>query len=51
MKAERPIISERCMIQYIPEGIYRASFKFCMGEKLGEKMEGGKKGETFLSAL
>jgi hypothetical protein len=25
------------MIQYIPGGIFRASFKFCMGDKLREK--------------
>jgi hypothetical protein len=30
------------MIQYIPGGIFRASFKFCMRDKLREKMEGGK---------
>jgi hypothetical protein len=29
------------MVQYIPGGIFRASFKFCMGDKLREKMEGG----------
>jgi hypothetical protein len=39
------------MIQYIPGGIFRASFKFAMGDKLREKMEGGKKAETFFSAL
>jgi hypothetical protein len=38
-------------IQYIPGCIFRASFKFCMGDKLREKMEGGKRDETFLSAL
>ncbi len=44
MKAERCIISERRMIQYIPLGIFRASFKFCMGDELKEKMEGRQKG-------
>jgi hypothetical protein len=39
------------MIQYIPGGIFRASFKFCMGDKLWEKMEGDKRDETFFSAL
>jgi hypothetical protein len=39
------------MIQYIPGDIFRAPFKFCMGEKLREKMEGGKRDETFFSAL
>ncbi len=42
------------MVQYIPGGIFRASFKFCMGEKLREKMGGevgGKRDETFFSAL
>ncbi len=34
--------SERCMIQDIPEGIFRASFKFCMGDKSREKMRGVK---------
>jgi hypothetical protein len=29
------------MIQYIPGGIFTASFKFCMGEKLREKREEG----------
>jgi hypothetical protein len=38
------------MVQYIPAGIFRASFKFCMGDKLREKMEGGKRDETFFSA-
>ncbi len=44
MKAERRINSKRCtsMMEYIPEDIFRASFKFCMGDKLREKMEGGK---------
>jgi hypothetical protein len=28
------------MIQYIPGGIFRAFFKFCMGDKLREKMGG-----------
>ncbi len=51
MKAERRIISKRCMVQYIPVVIFRASFKFCMREKLREKMEGGKRDETFFSAL
>ncbi len=51
MKAERRIISKRCMVQYIPAGIFRASFKFGMGDKLREKMEGGQKDETFFSAL
>jgi hypothetical protein len=39
------------MVEYIPNGIFRASFKFCMGDKLREKMEGGKRDETFFSAL
>jgi hypothetical protein len=32
------------MIEYIPGDIllFRAFFKFCMGDKLKEKMEGGK---------
>jgi hypothetical protein len=51
LKAERRIISKRCVLQYIPAGIFRASFKFCMGDKLREKMEGGKRDETFFSAL
>jgi hypothetical protein len=42
LKAERRIISKRCTVQYIPAGIFRASFKFCMGDKLREKMEGVK---------
>jgi hypothetical protein len=26
------------MVEYIPGGIFRASFKFCMGDKIREKM-------------
>ncbi len=29
----------------------RASFKFCMGDKLMQQIEGGKKDDTFFSAL
>jgi hypothetical protein len=41
------------MLQYIPVDIFRASFKFCWarGDKLREKMEGGKRDLTFFSAL
>jgi hypothetical protein len=40
------------MVEYIPGGIFRASFKFCIGDKLREKMEvGGKRDKTFFSAL
>jgi hypothetical protein len=39
------------MVQYIPGGIFRASFKFCMGDKLREKIGRGKRDETFFSAL
>jgi hypothetical protein len=35
------------MVEYIPGGIFRSSFKFCMGDKLREKMEGVKRDETF----
>ena len=51
MTAESHIISKRCMVEYIPGSIFRSSFKFCMGDKLREKMEGGKRDETFFSAL
>ncbi len=51
MKADRRIISKRCMVEYIPCGKFRASFKFCLGDKLREKMERGKRDETFFSAL
>ena len=51
MKADSRIISKRCMVEYIPSGIFRSSFKFCMGDKLREKMEGGKGDEKFFSAL
>jgi hypothetical protein len=37
------------MLQYIPEDIFRASFKFFMGDKLREEME--RRNETFFSAL
>jgi hypothetical protein len=30
------------MIEYIRRGIFRASFKLCMGNKLREEMEGVK---------
>ncbi len=39
------------MLQYIPVDIFRASFKFRMGDKFMEQMEGGKKDDTFFSAL
>ena len=39
------------MLQYIPVDIFRASFKFCMGDKFMEQVEGGKKDDTFFSAL
>jgi hypothetical protein len=39
------------MVEYIPGGIFRASFKFCIGDTLREKMEGGKRDKTFFSAL
>ncbi len=51
MKAESRIISKRCMVEYIPGGIFRPCFKFSMGDKLREKIEGGKRDETFFSAL
>jgi hypothetical protein len=39
------------MVEYIPGGIFMSSFKFCIGDKLREKIEGGKRDETFFSAL
>jgi hypothetical protein len=39
------------MVEYIQLPIFRSSFKFCIGDKLREKMEGGKRDETFFSAL
>jgi hypothetical protein len=35
------------MVEYIPLGIFRSSFKFCMGDKLREKMEGEKGMKSF----
>jgi hypothetical protein len=35
------------MVEYIPGGIFRASFKFCMGDKIREKMEGVKVSKRF----
>jgi hypothetical protein len=35
------------MVEYIPLGIFRSSFKFCMGDKLREKMEGVKGMQRF----
>jgi hypothetical protein len=35
------------MVQHIQGGLFRASFKLCMGDKLSEKTEGGKRNETF----
>jgi hypothetical protein len=43
--------AERCIIEYIRQGICRASFKFCKGDKLRKEMEGGKRDETFFSSL
>jgi hypothetical protein len=40
--AERQIIFERYTIKYNRRGIGRASFKFCIGDKLREQMEGVK---------
>ncbi len=34
MKAVRRIISKRCVLQYMPAEIFRASFKFFMGDTL-----------------
>jgi hypothetical protein len=51
LKAVRRIISKRCMVEYIPGGIFKASFKFCMGDKLREKIEEGKRDEMFFSAV
>jgi hypothetical protein len=51
LKVESRIISKRCMVEYIPGGIFRSSLKFCIGDKLREKMDGGKRDETFFSAL
>ncbi len=42
------------MVEYIPGGIFRSSFKFCMGDKLRKKMDGGGGGvrdKTFFSAI
>jgi hypothetical protein len=39
------------MLQYIPVDIFRASFKFFMGDTLRKKKEGGKRDKTFFSAL
>jgi hypothetical protein len=39
------------MLQYVLADIFRAFFKFFMWDKLREKMEGGKKDETFFSPL
>jgi hypothetical protein len=38
------------MVEYIPLCIFRSSFKFSMGDKLREKME-GERDETFFSAF
>jgi hypothetical protein len=35
------------MVEYIPGGIFRSSFKYCMGDKLRKKMEGGKRMKRF----
>jgi hypothetical protein len=39
------------MLQYISVDILRASSKFCMGDKLRKKMEGGKRDETFFKNI
>ncbi len=38
-------------VTVVPAGIFRASFKFCMGDKLRKKMEGDKRDETLFSAI
>jgi hypothetical protein len=35
------------MMEYIPGDIFRAPFKFCMGDKLRENMEGVKQIKLF----
>jgi hypothetical protein len=35
------------MVEYISLGIFRSSFKFCMADKLREKMERGEGMERF----
>jgi hypothetical protein len=37
--------------QDIPGDIFRVSLKFYMGDKLREKMEGGKRVETFFNVF
>ncbi len=49
--AERRIIFERCIIEYIQRGICGASFKFCWGEILRKEMDWGERDKTFFSAL
>jgi hypothetical protein len=39
------------MVENISLGIFRSFFKFCIGDKLKEKMEGGKRDEMFFWAL
>jgi hypothetical protein len=39
------------MLQYIPEEIFRASFKFFMGDTLRKKRDVGKRDKTLFSAL
>jgi hypothetical protein len=39
------------MVEYIQGGSFRSSFKFCMGDKLREKMKGAERDETFFRAL
>ncbi len=41
----------RCFIEHVRQSICRASFKFCMGDKLRKELEGGKRDEPFFSAL
>jgi len=47
LKADSRIISKSCMVEYIPLGIFRSSFKFGMGDKLREKMKGEKRMKRF----
>jgi hypothetical protein len=39
------------VLQYIPVEIFRASFKFLMGDTLRKKKKGGERDKTFFSAL
>jgi hypothetical protein len=46
------VLKDGQFLKDVPQNVVgRAAFKFCMGDKLWEEMEGVKRDETFFRAL